>query len=921
MAQPINATLITNPVRPNDELDLIASAFANEIKGGHHGYATLTLRNSIIEARREWGMLCTIYNDGANNGTYQLTYNASSTTITDNNNWKPFSGTIQTVGGGGEWFPSVLSVVDTEPGSPSGGDRYLIATPSYALLATHSTQIVEWDDLLNAGAGDWVYTTPTNGSTVRVDSQNNVIYKFQGTYSEGGLWYKEYLTQTRYIQPTSLDGSVYTFTSSSDMVALDAYSYSIYLANFGYTSSGASTLQIDGLGSFPMKKISANSKLDISSEDLIPGIQYHISWNDGIFQVHGFGGGASAGVIGPPESTDGTYNDGLFQDFTPSTPIGVPIDRFNEILLALVPPPAPDLSSWSLGGPSFVDGKLSFDGTISGFTAAPGFGIGSLFDSSGYRKGINSLVSQPRTGATYYNDITGILNSTVATGPGDPTPAYPRYAFGNGITGSLVLRLNGSTISNVDLSSTYNAINTTGGSDGGLNLSAATSSKFPSGVAFEFFWHRTGTYLIKKGSTLLRSGFNYLDLTHILPSTNLILASYSWVSDNFTTVTSFTNDSITPTTNPTGGVKTLSGIKFFNTGTLVYRVDYKNHVSNTYIATTSALSTTTLISSGPGVVNVVTGYATETNTPIFIAPSSISITTPSSPSTQQTILWSYSINTGSGVRRLNQPVTFYTTVLRTVQGNDTSAGYVDYGWFIDTYGNTSTDSTETFDDETYRLLNQSAKYGQYDTIPTLNWISSSSLWGTPGYKNGLQVVNGMLVYPKFNFNVSDLDRNPNFGGGSPVNYSLCSALNEGLPVLSGGGPTNYRTFTRRFRINPSTNYAELKFKITHTGTTFVNSNTQLNNSTNCWIEVKLPGTSTAVTGWLDMTKPYKTGLSADGDGANKNGTVIPVSEGDWLINFGQKGTVESSGYVLLRITAPSSWSGNISNITLSIPTP
>jgi hypothetical protein len=57
-------TLITAPIRPNDSLDPIAVAFGNEIKGGHHAYATLDERNSIIDARRDWGMLVTIYNDG-----------------------------------------------------------------------------------------------------------------------------------------------------------------------------------------------------------------------------------------------------------------------------------------------------------------------------------------------------------------------------------------------------------------------------------------------------------------------------------------------------------------------------------------------------------------------------------------------------------------------------------------------------------------------------------------------------------------------------------------------------------------------------------------------------------------------------------------------------------------------------------------
>ena len=84
-------TLITSSVRPNDSLDPIASALANEIQGGAHSESTLAGRNAIIAARRDWGMLCNVYNDGGNNGTYQLVYNHSSTTLTDNANWVPFT--------------------------------------------------------------------------------------------------------------------------------------------------------------------------------------------------------------------------------------------------------------------------------------------------------------------------------------------------------------------------------------------------------------------------------------------------------------------------------------------------------------------------------------------------------------------------------------------------------------------------------------------------------------------------------------------------------------------------------------------------------------------------------------------------------------------------------------------------------------
>jgi hypothetical protein len=124
-------TLISATIRPNNSLDPIASAFSNEIKGGHHSYATISQRNSIILQRREWGMLVTIFNDpiGLNNRTYQLVRGFSSINIMDNNNWVIFN-----TGSGGSsstsnsWIDSVIDILDTPPISPNDGDRYLISS-------------------------------------------------------------------------------------------------------------------------------------------------------------------------------------------------------------------------------------------------------------------------------------------------------------------------------------------------------------------------------------------------------------------------------------------------------------------------------------------------------------------------------------------------------------------------------------------------------------------------------------------------------------------------------------------------------------------------------------------------------------------------------------------------------------------------
>ena len=121
-------TLVTAAIRPNDSDDKIASAYAVEIKGGLHSYATLAARNNIISERREWGMLANVYADStpANKGTWQLIYGRVNTTITDNQNWGKFSGGGSTTtgsGGSAYWIDPVKSILDTQPGSPADGDR------------------------------------------------------------------------------------------------------------------------------------------------------------------------------------------------------------------------------------------------------------------------------------------------------------------------------------------------------------------------------------------------------------------------------------------------------------------------------------------------------------------------------------------------------------------------------------------------------------------------------------------------------------------------------------------------------------------------------------------------------------------------------------------------------------------------------
>jgi hypothetical protein len=279
-----SGTLISSAIRPNDSLDQIASAFANEIKGGSHGYETYDDMNNIIVARREWGMLVTVYNDSDSdlNGTYQLRYEYSSDDILDNSNW--FKTSISNINSNKEWVDSVRSILLVEPTlEPFLGHRYLLGTTSsVSPIGTQwdnidATTIVEYN--IN---GTWNITYPTNGMTVRVDNDNNSMYKYQGTFPSG-IWKKEKITQVFYIEPTSISGL--TYSVSTDPI-FDAYSNDlIFLTKFNTANNGTASININGLGYKDIKIATKNGVRDLIITDIITNGIYSLTYNGTYFQM------------------------------------------------------------------------------------------------------------------------------------------------------------------------------------------------------------------------------------------------------------------------------------------------------------------------------------------------------------------------------------------------------------------------------------------------------------------------------------------------------------------------------------------------------------------------------------------------------------------------------------------------------------
>jgi hypothetical protein len=593
--------------------------------------------------------------------------------------------------------------------------------------------------------------------------------------------------------------------------------------------------------------------------------------------------------IGPAQN--GTYADGLFSNFTSETRVGHAVDKFNEILKNLVPPAAPELRSWNSTGNSGVSGKLTFDDSspivgsvyIGANNSPSSVSVDGSWMVSGKRLGIYARGSQ---------DYLGILNFDVPQSTTTPTAAYSAKSFTDGDKGNLVLKLNGIEISNIDLTNLSAQSVLTAGS--GLNVSAATSSKFPIGTTFDQFQNRTGDWIIKSDNTNIVNGYNYIIVEHTDASfTDRILERFEFIIDHDNTSTIISGATISSYS--FGGSKYLSGIRYYTSGWIKYGAQIDNLYRNTYYRSTDAITYSDLY----GGLLITTRQDALPNSSGDEGKTILLKDLNSSNDIQFNIV-------SSGKRRLDESIGINLTAKRTValapRTLTTTGGGVQVdNIYLDNYNMTSVDKIEYFDDEDKRL-----KSGiDYDLIGDINnsnkWDSEESLQnsGLSGYNNGLQVIGGLLKYPSIDFSsIGILQTNLN-NSVSSTNYSTC---------------TGERTYIRWFRQQLPTT-AQFRINISGVGVTFVSKSTALTGS-NAWLEIKLPGISSKVTGWLDCYTDYNPaiGVSNDGDGCRYSTNGSGGLGNDLGLFTGTVGTALSAGYVLVKITVGQYFNQNLSQI-------
>ena len=590
------------------------------------------------------------------------------------------------------------------------------------------------------------------------------------------------------------------------------------------------------------------------------------------------------GTIGPAE--DGIYTDGLFTDFVSTTPIGTAIDRINEVLLGVAPSAAPSLDDMGCGN-SGTTAVLSFGSSqsISGYTnvqpstlSSPSNTLSDVDINSSY----SSTTSNNNIRAAVFNGSTtieGVLNLDISA---DGTN-YPNYSFGNGNSGTLYLYVNNNStaIHSVDLSSFGSGNSLNGDGSGFISLGASTTGSFADGSSFTIFEHRTGSFRVSTNTQ--RNGWNYARVTHVIGSTTNTCNYVSWVNDS--DANALSSDTAALDTLSMTGLTTLSGVKYNTAGSAQYRLRVLNAYRNVYSNSSISFNGTNCAVSSQAfpAINHAGG---ENETKILH------------------LTGSATINANS---LLNESITVSTNVPHPLKSNLSSAGSQSIaGILMWAYSNNSTTTAEYFRAENYRIISGSYATQASVTAGANAWDSSKHMSGSnAGHEDGLMFYNQKLYAPRQGAASGDF-RNTSDGGSiangpaDNVNYS--------------GITTGTRTFYRYFKNTSGGSQTNFSLTINGSGT-IVSEGTSLSTG-NISVLVKLPTTSAAQsTGWMDLATAFATGQTSDGDGCLE-GSLDSSLNATNTVTFGTV-FVENNEYVVIKILADASFTGNVSQISVS----
>ena len=666
---------------------------------------------------------------------------------------------------------------------------------------------------------------------------------------------------------------------------------SVFSGHVGITGSLHSTAEVSGSIIKAPTLTGSLTKLEDGSSYLVAGSNITItSASNGSVTI----ASTNSGGIGIGTAEDGSYNDGLFTDFSTGTTIGTAVDRFNEVLKALAPDPAPDLDDIDCNNSDGTTAFLSFGSSNNQSSASPAYassataaGFSAIDVNSSYAAATsgNNIKKGIYNGSTV---ISGDLNEDVAQNLNNSHVNYTANAFGNGETGTLKLEVNGSLVHSIVLTGSQPGLGVPGSgtgtetnanSSGFINLSKSGSAKQSNGDAFPSFQHRTGRYQI--GTADQRNGWNYARVVHTVGSNDLTTNYVEWVNDPNSDALAAAGNSI----NFTGlGSIHLSGVEYFQSGT----IEYRSRVTNAYKYVYDNTNITFTIGNSANSQN---------NRSFSLAAQSKPTINTGAGETHAKILHLTSSAAITADYFLSGTITAGVNVTHPLKSDLSNAGQSSISpVLMYNLSNDSTHTIETFKRENFRLI--SGSYNAQSDVTDSNNAWNSTVYMTAsngGHSNGLQFFDQKLVSPINSLNSGNFSIFANGPTQNP-NYS---------------GQTGTRTFHRWFRNSTGSPQFDLSIAINGSGNIVAHGTTL--DTSKITVLIKIPGK----TGWMDLAETFVLDSVADNDGASAVTTVISKDStlnATNYVNFGNI-SVANNGYVALCVKADESWTGNVSQIT------
>jgi len=605
-------------------------------------------------------------------------------------------------------------------------------------------------------------------------------------------------------------------------------------------------------------------------------------------------------TIGAAEDTD--YTDGLFTDFTANgTTVGVAVDRFNEVLKGLAPPPAPTLDNIEVITGQGTDSlKLSFGGAVSTSSYTNCSGTGSSLTAIGFSSSFSRIAGSSENGTSFIRlgtytasfNLNVLLNDDVVPN-GSPFVNYNSRSFDVPNVGgeAYVLEING--VRYTESTSGTNALTGTY-----FNLTAVRTGSFPTnGQSFNIFSHRTGSVTVT--SALWRSGWNHAKVFQtasggVVRGTTTYI---DWINDpaaaSGTFPITFTTPFTASVTNT--GVKWLSGVPYLTQSSYTFNTTASNYYKNVYSATTIAATGGTTTANGFSALTKV--GATAVNTP-----------DPAAATGADTLFRISSTHNVSNNTRLLSESVVSTINLNNSLGKNANAILTTARYLYDAV-NTANDAgtsggsaSENFCLEDHRI--PSASYPNSSSLASATWASGSTL-GT----GELLVYSGSVIYPTQALN-----------GGNFLAANIFYTASATLPnysALSGD-----RFYFRRFRnLASATDYAQFTLTLAGSTGTVVTHAGSL-GATAIRVGIKVPGE----TGYRDPATgaPGSTaGVTLDDAVGCASGAVLSSTNGSVVVSLvserWKRNTAASNNGLIVRLHASNAWTGNIRTITISSP--